>query len=295
MIRQVWICLAFLGIIYCSSGCNKECIETKEVTLSNPVEFSFLVAGHTYGNPNDWVEGLFPDFLQKFAFINAYPKIELGVFTGDIIPKGEDYRWDFALRDIGMLDFPVYLTPGNHDLGLTTWHMRFGYFYKSFFQNKDLFILLAPSLHKWNIDADQLSFLKNTLKYDGPKARNVFVFHHELIWWSPDGIFAGIELNYNPHYPGKTNFWEEIVPLFETLNKPTYFFAGDLGGTPQASAYMYYKTSNIHLIASGMGAGVDDNFIITEVHENGTVDFNLCALQGEINRLGDLEDFILPD
>lgn len=256
MIRHAGIYIAFLGIIFCTSGCYKECIETKKVTLSNPVEFSFLVAGHTYGNPNDWVEGLYPDFLQKLPFINAYPNIELGVFTGDIIPKYEDYRWDFALRDIGMLNFPVYLTPGNHDLGLTIWHNRFGYFYKSFFQNEDLFILLTPGLHKWNIDGGQLSFLKNTLKYDGPKARNIFVFHHKLIWWSPEGIF---------------------------------------GGSKQASPYMYYKTGNIHLIASGMGAGIDDNFIIADVHENGLINFNICAIQGEINRLGDLEDFILPD
>jgi len=294
MIRKVFIYFAFLGIAFCTSTCSKECIETKSITLSNPVEFSFLIAGHTYGSPNNWVEGLYPDFLQKFSFINSYPNIEFGVFTGDIIPKDEDYRWDFALRDIGMLNFPVYLAPGNHDLGFNIFYNRFGYFYKSFFQNEDLFILLTPGLHKWNIDGDQLSFLKNTLKYDGPKARNIFIFHHELIWWSPEGIFGGIELNYTPYYPGKTNFWEEVIPLFETLNKPSYFFAGDLGGSKQASPFMYYETNNIHLIASGMGAGIDDNFIIADVHENGLVSFNLCAIQGVINRLGYLEDFILP-
>ncbi len=294
MIKRIGLAIAFFTILLSFHSCDKEELCAIDVTVSNPLEYCFLVAGHTYGDPFNWVDGLFPDFMLKFPFINAYPKIELGVFTGDIIPKDQDYRWDFALRDIGELNFPVHLAAGNHDLGYTIWYDRFGYYYKSFFQHEDLFIILMPGLD-WNIVAKQLIFLKNTLQYDGPRARNIFIFHHELIWWSPDGDFSGVEINYSGHYPGETNFWNEVVPLFEILNKPCYFFAGDLGATPTATPFMYYKTGNIHLIANGMGARIGDNFIITEVFENGEINFNLCAIQGEINRLGDLEDYVLPD
>lgn len=277
------------------TNCTKESIDIKHITISNPLDYSFLIAGHTYGDPHNWVEGLYPNFKEHFSFINSYPRIELGIFTGDIIPKDEDYRWDFALADIELLNFPVYLTPGNHDLGFNIWQDRFGSFFKSFLHNGDLFIFLTPGLTKWNIEGEQMVFLQNVIRNDAPKARNVFVFHHELMWWSPDGIFSSIELNYNGSYPGQTNFWNEIIPIFQKLNKPTFFFAGDLGATPNASPFMYYKTNNIHLIASGMGSGLDDNYIIAEVSENGSIDFKLCAIHGEINRLGDLEDFILLD
>lgn len=285
-----------LFIILCLPNCCKDDIgeNNVNVTISNPIEYSFFIAGHTYGNPDSWNNGLYPEFVNFFPFINQYPGMSLGVLTGDVIPKDEDFRWDFALQDLTKIHSPVYITPGNHDLGFNIFYNRFGYFYKSFFHGQDLFILLTPSLDHWNITLDQLSFLENTLEYDGPKARNIYIFHHELIWWSPDNQFSGIELNWKENYPGSTNFWDEIAPLFSELNKPTYFFAGDLGARDYANAYMYYKENNIHLIASGMGAGINDNFIIAEVKEDGQIDFKLCAMQGKINRLGDLEDFILP-
>ena len=71
-------------------------------------------------------------------------------------------------------------------------------------------------------------------------------------------------------------------------------FSGDVGALNQSSAFMYHNYENITLIASGMGDGVRDNFIIIEVNDN-KIHFNLIALNGnDINSLGNLTDYELP-
>lgn len=56
---------------------------------------------------------------------------------------------------------------------------------------------------------------------------------------------------------------------------------------------MYHQYDNIHLIASGMGEGIGDNFLIVKVDSNKTVDFELIPLN-DSEDLGNLEDYKLP-
>ena len=72
-------------------------------------------------------------------------------------------------------------------------------------------------------------------------------------------------------------------------------FAGDVGAGSWSSDYMYDKYSNITLIASGMGDGDGDNFVIVNVTANDTINYDLISLNCEdIKCLGRLEDYILP-
>ena len=72
-------------------------------------------------------------------------------------------------------------------------------------------------------------------------------------------------------------------------------FAGDVGAGYWSSDYMYDKYNNITLIASGMGEGIVDNFVIVNVSEEDTITYELISLNCEdINCLGNLEDFVLP-
>ena len=57
---------------------------------------------------------------------------------------------------------------------------------------------------------------------------------------------------------------------------------------------MYFKKGNISYIAGGMGQKIDDNFVIVEVDEDGSVNLELVALQGDKDRFGDLEGYQLP-
>jgi hypothetical protein len=87
------------------------------------------------------------------------------------------------------------------------------------------------------------------------------------------------------------NFWSEVEPLFHRLDKPVYMFAGDVGGASYSDNIMYDHYDNITFIASGMGNGKKDNFILVHVTDS-TVTFELVALEGDdIHALGNVEDY----
>ncbi len=70
-------------------------------------------------------------------------------------------------------------------------------------------------------------------------------------------------------------------------------YAGDTGVYERG--FMYSKTKNITLIASGMGGREQDNIIITNIHNDGTLGFDLVSLNGETtDGLGKLEDYSFP-
>jgi hypothetical protein len=62
------------------------------------------------------------------------------------------------------------------------------------------------------------------------------------------------------------------------------------------NGFMYYKDSkNITFIACGMGGRKQDNFIIVNVKQDKSIDFELISLNGDdVNALGKLEDYLLP-
>ena len=252
--------------------------------------YSFFTAGHTYGNPNSPHYGLHYPFVDYIPTINNYPNMELGFLTGDVVVAGTAAYWDSAQVDIDKLNMPVYIAAGNHDIG-AEFVNRFGDYYFSFEHNNDLFIVLTPGLDSWNISGSQLEFLTNTLDSNYTIVNNIFIFMHELIWWSPSNEYQNIDINFEPHYPGSTNFDTVIKPLLLSFPNNITIYAGDLGCTDQVSPYMYHSFDNITLIGSGMGGGIRDNIIITDVYEN-SVHYNLVAINGDDpNSLGELTDF----
>jgi hypothetical protein len=256
---------------------------------SSPI-YSFFVAGHAYGNPNNPHYGLHYPFVDYIPKINSYPNIELGFFTGDVVVSSTSDYWDAAIADINKLNQTTYIAAGNHDMS-SEFTNRFGNYFSSFIQNNDLFIVLTPGLDSWNISGNQLEFLTNTIDNNYTSVNNIFILMHELIWWSPDNEYQNVKINYTPHYPGSTNFETLVKPLL--LSYPNHFtiFAGDLGATTQVSAYMYHSFDNITLIGSGMGGGHQDNIVITEIYED-HIYYNLIAINGDDPKaLGELTDY----
>ena len=267
---------------------------TWALVVSQPVNptYSFFTAGHTYGNPNSPQYGLYPPFMNKTGLINGYQGMAFGCLTGDVVVHSTAEYWDAAQADMEEFSMPLYIAAGNHDMG-PEFVPRFGNYYFQFTLQGDLFITLVPGLGNWNITGEQKDFLVNTLDSYAGSSNRIFVFLHELIWWSPDSIFQEVVLNYAPNYPGSTNFWTEIEPLFHGLSNPVVFYAGDLGCTTTATPFMYHAYDNITLIASGMGGGLQDNFIITDVFPD-TLVYHLIALNGDdINALGELTAYSL--
>lgn len=264
----------------------------KDPKISLAYEYSFFVAGHTYGSPLVTQEpGLHHSFIQHIPFLNNYQNISFGVLTGDIVSEPTQQYWDSARAQISNLTMPINIAAGNHDRGPI-----FELLYKSYYSyelHKDLFIILNSN--EWNIIDEQKLFLEQTIKSKSEFVNNIFIFTHELIWWTPINKFGNIKTNYLPHYPGSTNFYDEILPIFDTLKNNITFFAGDLGATDKVTPYMYYKDKNITYIANGMGSENNNNIIIVELDYLGNPHYKLYGLNANKPYIiEDLENYILP-
>ncbi len=283
--RTLFILTTIIWLISCQSN------HTTDEQTEEEIVYSFFVAGHAYGHPMYHHYGLHPPFVNHFNFVNHYPKNQFGVLTGDIVRKPTQLYWDSTRFDINKINVPIHIAAGNHDRGQIFDSLYQSYY--SFESHQDLFIILSPT--NWNIVGDQMDFLKNTLKTKSKNIQNIFIFSHELVWWEPDNIFKNIIINYEPHYPGKSNYWEEVHPIFDTIDNPIYWFAGDVGCTDVVTPYMYHNSKNVHFIASGMGGYRNDNLIFVEVSSTGEVDLKLYGLNTDtISEITDLESFVLP-
>jgi len=269
-----------LGIVACN---NKE---------SNEPKYSFFIAGHTYGNPMKFQHGLYPPFVNTISYINSYPKMSFGILAGDVVPKPTKEYWDSAISDINKFSIPIHIAAGNHDRGVE-FQKRFKNYYYHFKYENDLFIILSPT--NWNIEKQQKEFLLQTIENNYQQVKNLFIFCHELIWWSPENQFKNVEINYRPHYPGSTNYWTEINPILDSLPNQVVIFAGDLGCTNKVSPYMHYKKDNITLIGTGMGGGEKDNIVIVEISDEGVPNYRLIDLNNaSTSEMGILEEYTLP-
>lgn len=261
---------------------------------TDTVIYSFFTAGHTYGNPNSPHYGLHYPFTDFFPYLNTYPNMDLGFLTGDVVVQGTAAYWDSAQMDMALLNIPIFIAAGNHDIG-SEFVNRFGEYYYSLIHNGDLFIVLTPGLDSWNISGQQLMFLETTLQDNHADVNNIFIFLHELIWWSPTNEYQNVKINYAPHYPGSTNFESVIKPLLLSYSNNFTLYAGDLGATDLVSPFMYDSFENITLIGSGMGGGIRDNIIITNVYDD-SVYYDLVAINGtDPNALGEIYDFQISD
>ena len=198
--------------------------------------------------------------------------MELGFLTGDIVIKGSEKNWDEVDADLDLFDFPVHFAVGNHDMkGRELYESRYGRTYFSFKHRSDLFIVLDPNLKAWNISDEQLSFLKTILIENTSSVDHVFVFFHQVLWWSPDNRYRKIVVNSTEGRAERINFWSEVEPLFSGLEIPVTMFAGDVGAFNTGSEYTEHRDGNITYIASGMGSGVNDNFVIVNIHKDNSV------------------------
>ena len=258
------------------------------------IQQSFFVAGHAYGKPAPTGEKeLYPPFKEKFSFLNS-KNLSFGVLLGDVVRYPSS--WPNVLKELEDLTMPYYIARGNHDGPLDNFEDMFGKSYQKFVQDNNLFIILDPNIDQWNISGDQLVFLKETLQYEGQNADHIFIFMHQLIWWSKEK-FSEPKPNWQQNRAETPNYWSTIQPILESIGKEVYLFAGDVGAFSKEYKkkdhiieYAYFKENNITYIATGMGGGVRDNIVIVDIYEDKSVKLNLIHLNGDnINSLGKLK------
>jgi len=285
--------LLFIFLVSFFFSCKKE----TNNSFTNPptIEYSFFVAGHTYGKPGVDNVGFHPPFQNKFDYLKNDTTLQFGMLTGDIVSEGTEKNWDEVDGEIANLNMPIYFAVGNHDMSnRTLFETRYGATYFSFIQNDDLFIILDPNLDAWNITGTQLDFLKNEINIHSNSVDNIFVFFHQLLWWSSDNIYQNIVLNSTEGRAESINFWTEIEPIFHQLENKIVMCAGDVGAHASGDEFMYHTYDNITFVASGMGGEERDNIVIIDVYSDKSIGYRLVALNGnDINALGKLEDYEL--
>ena len=237
--------------------------------------YSFYIAGHTYGKPGVKSNGLYDPFTEKFHMINEYQSIKFGFLLGDVVREASNDAWQLVKKDLNSLDPRIknIVVPGNHDVGTGTnntkrdiFLQQFGKTFFSFKQGKDLFIVLDGNISEWNISGEQLQFLKQSLPNKKDSTGNIFIFSHQLIWQnSSKSEFKKIKPNSLEGRSNNLNFWNEVFPLFSDLINNVYFFSGDIGAFPNGNELFYTKYLNATFVATGMGGGMRDNFLIVSV------------------------------
>ena len=228
--------------------------------------YSFFVVGHAYGHPLGLNKGLQPSFVNHIKSINQDSTIDLGIFTGDILRCRRAICIDSVKNQLARIKVPVHIAPGNHDF-YPTFESDFNQYFYIFLNKSDLFIILSPGLDNWNITGAQLTFLKDILTKNIHSSKRIFLFMHELIWWSPQK-YPDIKINFKDNYPGQTNFDKEILPLLYSLQKEIFVFAGDLGCTHQVTQYLKEKSANVTFIASGIGSSKNEYYLKVEVSKD---------------------------
>ena len=281
---------ALVLIVLVFGACEKK--KDSPVVCETPASYSFFVAGHTYGSPVNFQQGLHPPFKAQIPAINSHPGLVLGVLTGDVVPKPEPEYWDAVEEDLDLFSVPVRIAPGNHDRSLE-FNTRFGSPFSTHRVGNDLFLIL--NAYEWSIEGEQLELAKQLIDSLGPQSDHIFVFTHELLWWAPDNHFRTIRLNDDRNYRATSNYWDVVEPIFQHAGAPVYLFAGDIGATFEASTALYHEEGNITYIANGMGNGTSDSFIYVHVLIDGTLSFTLEALgTDDPKRLGELQDYPIP-
>jgi hypothetical protein len=237
--------------------------------------YSFYIAGHAYGKPGVESKGLYGPFTEKFHLINEYQSIKFGFLLGDLVKKASNEAWELVKKDLDSLDPRIenIIVPGNHDVGKGAhdakreiFLQQFGKTFFSFKHGNDLFIMLDGNISEWNISGEQLQFLKQSLPNKKDSANNIFIFSHQLIWQSSSKPeFKKIKPNSLEGRSNNLNFWDEVFPLFSNLTNNVYFFSGDIGAFPNGNELFYTKYLNVTFVATGMGGGIRDNFLIVSV------------------------------
>lgn len=230
--------------------------------------YKFFVAGHVYGKPGTKKLGIYKKF---YKIISNKKNYDFGIFTGDIVKESTHENWGKVKTEIKKLNFPIYFVVGNHDVGIgyndnkrIIFQDNFGETIKTFFHKNDLFIILDTNFINWEITDDQINLVDKILSNKSDKIKNVFIFTHQVIWFNQAG-FSRVSINSSEGLESEqTNYWEIFEPLLKKYDYNYYLIAGDTGARHNNRELFCKKYNDITYIASGMGNGKKDNYLVIE-------------------------------
>ena len=260
-------------ILIISTACSKS--ETIPFTVpdnQNKV-LDFVVAGHTYGNPDTYTESIYPPFYKLLKTYSTAITPDFIFLTGDVVAHQTEKNWTTVKREMDSLKIPWFIAPGNHDLGefMLNNIQSEPYFIKE--KDNNLMLILNTCNAGWSTDSAQTLFIENALN-KFPNSCKLFVFTHQL-WWlkniPPAMDLDSIRPNSYAAYDGDNDFWRSGYRPIKKFNAPTYFFAGDVGSYYGLIGYYEEEYENFKFYGSGMGGAVEDNFLYVSVYKDGSV------------------------
>ena len=251
-----------------------------QISLSiekDQTEFSFLAAGHTYGNPS---ESLFP----CPSLINYVDRINTSS-ASFLMLLGDNYRvadslniLTFKQSFLNKIEIPVFNALGNHDIYVREYATYKKNFtentYYSFIINSSLFIVLDTELALTNdqtdgsITGDQLTFLKETLDQfmllNSSITKNVFICGHKEL-----NLFS------------ENNYEEDIKPLLYSIADSMckiYILSGDMSKNSNELYIDKNDNPNISYIHTHLSDNKKDKILKFQVSATGSVQITPLSL-----------------
>lgn len=159
---------------------------THTESVANPeFDLAFYTAGHIYGSHDkagtpeqDYIH---PPFAAALPGIAENEDIAFGVLTGDTVYELSATSYGNLKAAMEITGKPYYIAPGNHDLdGSGLFSANFGSTNQSFLRGNALFIILTPRAN-WELDAEQLAFLDQTLQENQDAVSSIFILTHAVV------------------------------------------------------------------------------------------------------------------
>jgi hypothetical protein len=255
------------------------------------------IAGHTYGAHKGQNLGLYDKFLTELELAqNCFSDV---VLNGDIVRTSTQESWTQVDQQLQKFSFNKWFVMGNHDkseFANSMFESRFGATHYSFEAGKTKFIVLNTNEEWGRITSTQLDFFKGEISADRVQpGESVVVLMHELIWTQGKSEYVKTRHNWKT-YDGKfeSNYWQDLHPLMlEKEYIDFYVVAGDVSGTKKAIPASFQKVENVTFLSSGMGEGIQENYLIVDPNES-ELNFQIRYLNPDAENLP-IESFIWTD
>ena len=265
-----------------SFSLNDKKLQMSEINNS----YTFVMAGHIYGSHNS---SIYPSASLLANMDILFEKdIEFMVLLGDIFQRPNEVEIQ-QLKEtfLNNLDYPVFNSPGNHDLEDRELYVKhFGKTYFSFEISSELFVFLDSEVNNGKIMDDQLEFINNRIQIFENKEniKNMFIFSHRLLWAIGNPPFDKIVDWVNGpgwHPEDALTVSEYILPKLKSVKgKNVYFVSGDIGAGAFTIFYQDDINSNITYLATGLGDHENDVIIKVRLDRDGNVLFSPISLRG---------------